>query len=75
MKFVRREGVQVVLVNMDYRLTKHDFLVHADEIKPVPYPISRYRLGRLAVESCRLEVRRGYLNFGRNVASNGMETA
>jgi uncharacterized LabA/DUF88 family protein len=38
MKFARREGVQVVLVNMGHRLTKHDLLVHADEIRSVQYP-------------------------------------
>lgn len=38
MKFARREGIQVVLVNMGHRLTKHDLLVHADEIRSVPYP-------------------------------------
>lgn len=38
MKFARREGIQVVLVNMDHRLTKHDLLVHADEVRSVPYP-------------------------------------
>lgn len=38
MKFARREGIQVVLVNMGHRLTKHDLLVHADEVRSVPYP-------------------------------------
>lgn len=38
MKFARREGIKVVLVNMGHRLTKHDLLVHADEVRSVPYP-------------------------------------
>lgn len=38
MKFARREGVQVVLVTMEHRQVKHDLLVHADEVRAVPYP-------------------------------------
>ncbi len=38
MKFARREGIQVVLVNMEHRQTKRDLLVHSDEVRTVAYP-------------------------------------
>ena len=38
MKFARREGIQVVLVTMEHQQVKRDLLVHADELRSVPYP-------------------------------------
>ena len=38
MKFVRREGVQVVLVTMGHKLVKQDLKEHADELRTVTYP-------------------------------------
>ncbi|MEM1043202.1 MAG: NYN domain-containing protein [Bacteroidota bacterium] len=38
MKFARREGVQVVLVNLGHRLTRRELKVHADELRAVNYP-------------------------------------
>lgn len=38
MKFARREGVQVVLVTMGHKYIKQDLLIHADEVREIPYP-------------------------------------
>lgn len=38
MKFARREGIQIILVNMDHKQVKRDLLVHADEVRSIKYP-------------------------------------
>jgi uncharacterized LabA/DUF88 family protein len=37
MKFARREGVQVVLVNLD-KPVKQDMRIHADEVRSIAFP-------------------------------------